>query len=221
MKLPQSQILLLSIVAIVAAAAGAFLYGRHSAQTPSASSPLATGLPASTASPRAGGAVALPPVPETLPEFSLHDREGNLRSIRSWPGKSLIVNFWATWCAPCRKEIPLLIETQRRNAPDGFQIVGVAVDFRDAVLEYAKQMDIDYPILIGEQDGLDAVNAFGVEAVGFPFTVFTDAQGRIVALHLGELTAPLLKTLMTAVRRVNSGELTPAAARLEIARLAK
>ncbi len=89
------------------------------------------------------------------------------------------------------------------------------MDFRDAVLEYAKQMNIDYPILIGEQDGLDAVNAFGVEAVGFPFTVFTDSQGRIVALHLGELTAPLLTTLLTAVRRVNSGELTPAAARLE------
>jgi thiol-disulfide isomerase/thioredoxin len=150
---------------------------------------------------------------DTLPEFSLEDREGNQRSIRSWPGKSMIVNFWATWCAPCRREIPLLKDLQQTHGDDGFQVVGVAVDFREDVLKYAQEIGIDYPLLIGEQDGLEAVTKFGVPSVGFPFTVFTDSQGRIVALHLGELTRPQSKVLIDVVAQVNRGELTPQAAR--------
>ena len=150
---------------------------------------------------------------ETLPEFSLQDRDGNLRSIRSWPGKSMIVNFWATWCAPCRREIPLLKELQQTRGEEGFQVVGIAVDFREDVLKYATDIGIDYPLLIGEQDGLEAVTKFGVESVGFPFTVFTDSQGRIVALHLGELTRPQSKILLDVVAQVNRGELTPQSAR--------
>src|ERR1700709_1533368 len=72
----------------------------------------------------------------TLPEFSLKNRAGELQSIHSWPGKSLIINFWATWCAPCRREIPLLIELQQQHAADAIQLVGIAVDFRDDVLKY-------------------------------------------------------------------------------------
>ena len=73
------------------------------------------------------------------------------------------------------------------TAREGFQIVGVAVDFREDVLKYAKEIGIDYPVLIGEQDGLDAVNKFGQGSLGFPFTVFTDNQQRIVLFHLGEI----------------------------------
>jgi thiol-disulfide isomerase/thioredoxin len=159
------------------------------------------------------------PMPEVLPAFSLANREGQLQSIRDWPGKSMIVNFWATWCAPCRREIPLLNELHRTRAAEGFQIVGVAVDFREDVLKYANEIGIDYPLLIGEQDGLNAVNAFGVQAVGFPFTAFTDSQGRIINLHVGELTAPQAQVILDTVVRVNNGELTPAVARTTVARL--
>ena len=152
-------------------------------------------------------------LPSVLPDFSLQDREGNLRSIRSWPGKSMIVNFWATWCGPCRREIPLLKELQKSNAAAGFQVVGVAVDFREDVLKYADEIGIDYPILIGEQDGLDAVSSFGLGSLGFPFTVFTDNQSRIVLTHVGELTREQSAVMLDAVNRVNSGELTPEAAR--------
>lgn len=153
-------------------------------------------------------------MPTHLPEFALTDREGVQRSIRSWPDKSLIVNFWATWCAPCRREIPLLKHIQDERAADGFQVVGIAVDFREDVLKYADEMGINYPVLIGEQEGLDAIAKFGLPATGFPFTVFTDSQSRIVLTHLGEITEAESKVLLDVVSQVNRGELTPEAARV-------
>ena len=152
-------------------------------------------------------------LPTTLPDFTLGDLSGTPRSIRSWPGKSMIVNFWATWCAPCRREIPLLRELQKQHGAEGFQIVGVAVDVREDVVKYAQEIGIDYPVLIGEQDGIDAVNKFGQGSIGFPFTVFTDNQGRIVLFHLGEILKEDVDVLLGAVRDVNSGKLTPEAAR--------
>jgi len=205
-------------VAIAAVAVGAgfgiYRYGiapRITPQEATLQAEQAANAPALAASDTASDSS---PIPTTLPDFSLQDRNGQLRSIRSWPGKSMIVNFWATWCAPCRREIPLLKEIQRQRAAEGFQVVGVAVDFRDDVLKYAKQIGMDYPILIGEDDGLAAVNKFGMGSMGFPFTVFTDTQARIVLTHLGELTKPQSEVLIAVVGRVNSGELTPAAAQV-------
>jgi thiol-disulfide isomerase/thioredoxin len=152
-------------------------------------------------------------VPSTLPEFSLRDRDGQVRSITSWTGKSMIVNFWATWCAPCRREIPLLKQLQEQQAAAGFQVVGVAVDERDEVLGYAEQIGINYPLLIGEEDGLDAVMKFGQGSPGFPFTAFTDQQHRIVAFHQGELTKPQADMLVEVIGKLNRGELTIEAAR--------
>lgn len=153
---------------------------------------------------------------ERIPPFQLADREGHMRSLADWQGKSLVVNFWATWCAPCRREIPLLVKLQQEHGAEGVQVIGIAVDFRDKVLAYADEMKIDYPILIGEQDALDAAAAFGVEVIGFPFTIFSDRRGRIVAAHMGELTEAEAGLILGAVRRVDSNELTPTEARAEI-----
>ena len=153
---------------------------------------------------------------EALPQFQLADRDGQARSLRDWPDKALIVNFWATWCAPCRREIPLLQQLQREHEAEGFQVIGIAVDFRDKVLAYADDMKIEYPLLIGEQEALDAAAAFGVSTVGLPFTVFSDARGRIVTAHLGELTTAEADLILSAVRRVNAGELSPTDARVAL-----
>jgi thiol-disulfide isomerase/thioredoxin len=152
----------------------------------------------------------------TLPQFQLADRAGEMRSLADWPDQALIINFWATWCAPCRREIPLLQQLQRDHADEGFQVIGVAVDFRDKVLAYADEMQIDYPLLIGEQEALDAAASFGVTAVGLPFTVFSDRKGRVVTAHLGELTAAEADLILDAVRRVDAGETSPTDARIAL-----
>src|SRR4030095_4293645 len=197
-------------VAAIAVAAGVLVY-RYAVMPPAA--PRA-------APPRAAEdpAVTADATPQTPPDFTLGDLAGKPTSIRSWPGKSMIVNFWATWCAPCRREIPLLRELQKQHGAEGFQIVGVAVDIREDVVKYAQEIGIDYPVLIGEQDGLDAVNKFGQGSIGFPFTVFTDNRGRIVLFHLGEIHEQQADVLFGAIRDVNSGKLPPAAARVVAAK---
>ncbi|MES1195361.1 MAG: TlpA disulfide reductase family protein [Steroidobacter sp.] len=152
----------------------------------------------------------------TLPEFSLKDRDDKLISIRSWPNKSLIVNFWATWCEPCRREMPLLLKLQQEHAADGFQVIGIAIDFRDAVLKYADAMHISYPLLIGEQDGFAAADSFGIDASGLPFTVFTDKNGNIITTHLGELHPEQAKLILDTIQQLNDGKLPLEKARTHI-----
>lgn len=207
---------LLSAVVVLAAAAGAaayiFMGTPEPVTTTIESTPPVASVPDSsgTEAPRAQLAA-------TIPEFKLADQDGVMRSLRDdFKGKALIVNFWATWCAPCRREIPLLMQLERDHAKDSFQVVGIAVDFRDKVLEYSKEMKIDYPMLIGEQEALDAAAAFGVEAVGLPFTIFTDTSGRVITLHMGELTAAEADIILAAVRDVNTGRTDPAQARAMI-----
>jgi thiol-disulfide isomerase/thioredoxin len=211
------------VVAVVAAAAGFGIY-RYAIEprlAPSAASVSAEGVQAGSTEAPAATTSAEPvtrPVPDVLPDFTLADLDGKPTSIRTWTGKSMIVNFWATWCAPCRREIPLLKKIQQRHGAEGFQVVGVAVDFREDVVKFAKEIGMDYPVLIGEQDGLEAVNKFGQGSIGFPFTVFTDKQQRIVLFHLGEIDAAKADVLLGVVEKVNRGELTPQAARVVAAK---
>jgi thiol-disulfide isomerase/thioredoxin len=170
-----------------------------------------------------GGALpslsALPPpkIPDRLPQFSLADRAGKATSIASFGSKSLIINFWATWCAPCRSEIPLLEALHAEWAGREVSVVGVAVDYRDKVLEFADRFKIGYPLLIGEQDALDAAAALGVESPVFPFTVFTDRRGEVVALFIGELHRPQAELILSQVQNLNKDLIQLPAARQAIA----
>ena len=143
-------------------------------------------------------------IPDRLPEFSLDDLDGKRTSIHAFDGKSLVINFWATWCAPCRREIPLLQSVNSEWGPRGVNVVGIAVDYRDPVLKFARQLDIRYPLLIGEQDALDLAAAFGVESPVFPFTVFTDRRGAIVAVFIGELHRRQADLILSVVDRLNN-----------------
>jgi thiol-disulfide isomerase/thioredoxin len=154
-------------------------------------------------------------VPEQLPDLSFADRAGRLRKLSEWRGQPLLVNFWATWCEPCRREIPLL-ERLRAESKTRLQVVGIAVDDREPVLKYARAMGIDYPILVaGEDGGLKAIGAFGMEAV-LPFTVFADARGRIVSVKVGELHPDEARFIVARLLQVDSGRLALPTAREQI-----
>jgi thiol-disulfide isomerase/thioredoxin len=154
-------------------------------------------------------------IPMVLPDLALPDLAGRTHRLADWSGHPVIVNFWATWCEPCRREIPLLIRLRHERAAAGLAVVGVAVDFRAAVAKYAHNSGIDYPILIGEDEGLDAVHAFGMELV-FPFSVFADQNGRVVAVKLGELHQDEADFILDRVQDIDRGTMSLAAAREQI-----
>ncbi len=151
-------------------------------------------------------------IPEKLPDFTLSTLEGPPKAISSFTQPSLVVNFWATWCAPCRREIPLLRQIRAERGAKGVEVVGVAVDFREDVVKYAAEIGLDYPLLIGEEDGMAAADSFGVDPV-FPFTAFVDRERRIIALKIGELHADEAAFILDHVDKVNAGSLRPDAAR--------
>jgi thiol-disulfide isomerase/thioredoxin len=200
--------------------AGAWVHStRGTAKSHLAKSHLGVAVPAGEASPPSSSDEdALPPpkIPDRLPQFSLQDRAGKTTPITAFAGKSLIINFWATWCAPCRSEIPLLKTLHAEWAGNGMSVVGIAVDHRDKVLEFAERFKIGYPLLIGEQDALDAAAALGVETPVFPFTVFTDARGEIVTLFVGELHKPQAEFILAEVENLNKGLVQLASARRTI-----
>ena len=164
-----------------------------------------------------GGALPSPKIPDRLPQFSLADRAGKATSIASFGGKSLMINFWATWCAPCRSEIPLLEALHAEWAGREVSVVGIAVDDRNKVLDFADRFKIGYPLLIGEQDALDAATAFGLESPVFPFTVFTDRRAEIVAVFVGELHRPQAELILSQVQNLNKDLIQLPAARRAIA----
>jgi thiol-disulfide isomerase/thioredoxin len=154
-------------------------------------------------------------IPMQMPDLALADLSGVTRRLVDFRGHPVIVNFWATWCEPCRREIPLLIRLRHERSGAGLTVVGIAVDFREAVATYARNAGIDYPVLNGEDAGLDAVHAFGMDLV-FPFSVFADQQGRVVAVKLGELHQDEADFILDRVQDIDRGTLTLAAARQQI-----
>lgn len=161
--------------------------------------------------------VIRPTTPERLPALSFLDQNGVPRKLTDWRGEPLLINFWATWCEPCRREIPLLEKLRAQSGSQRLEVVGIAVDERAAALKYAQAMHIDYPILAGGEDaGVAAIDALGMEQA-LPFSVFVDRQGRIVAIKIGELHPEEARYVLARLDAVDSGRLTVAEARAQIA----
>jgi len=189
--------------------------GTHSSLTPVQYPGAARTRPPAAESDESAPPASAKKIPEQLPELSMPDTGGVTHKLSQWKGRPLMVNFWATWCDPCRREIPLLKSLRRERSGESLEIVGIAVDFQDAVVQYAKSIGIDYPVLIGEKEGLAAIDALGMETV-FPFTVFADKKGRILTVKVGELHRDEANVILDALRDVDSGKTDLAAARQQV-----
>jgi thiol-disulfide isomerase/thioredoxin len=222
---------LLAGLIIAVAGVGGFLAYRQAARTDAASPtvspvPARALVPAQEPAAQAAADAGLTPdneghvrektVPKTLPDIRLADRDGKIIALSTFGGRPLMVNFWATWCAPCRREIPLLNQLRRERRAQNVEIVGIAVDFRDDVLAFTQKVPIQYPLLIGEEDGLAAAEAFGM-GMAFPFSVFVDHQNRIVTVKVGELHEDEANFAFDRLRDIQEGQLTLEAAQEQIA----
>jgi thiol-disulfide isomerase/thioredoxin len=154
-------------------------------------------------------------VPDTLPDLTLEDRDGKPTKLSSFGGRPLMVNFWATWCAPCRREIPLLNKIRMERKAQNGEIVGIAVDFKDDVLAFLTKTPLNYPLLIGEEDGLAAADAFGM-GMAFPFSVFVDNQNRILTVKVGELHEDEANFAFDRLQDIANGALTREAAQAAV-----
>ena len=119
--------------------------------------------------------------PITRVDFSLPDLDGKIRHMHEWDGKVILLNFWAPWCPPCRKEIPDFMALQDEYGEQGFVVVGVTVDTHENAQAFADSIDINYPILIAEDEGIELGKQYGNRVGALPYTVFIDREGRLGA----------------------------------------
>ncbi|MGH8549131.1 MAG: TlpA family protein disulfide reductase [Methylococcales bacterium] len=120
-----------------------------------------------------------------IPSFSLPDTEGKNHNIAEWKGKVLVINFWATWCPPCLKEIPLFVKMQESHGRQGLQIIGIAVEAAEAVREFSGKRKFNYPILVAGLSGLGISATLGNLTGVVPYSLVVNREGRIVHRHPG------------------------------------
>jgi thiol-disulfide isomerase/thioredoxin len=195
-----SRVFLVFASALVALMAGALFYAAR--------------IPVESAPPPAE-IIEQPPAMEvaTHPSFALPDVDGVSHDFSEWQGKNRILNFWATWCAPCRREIPILKAFQEEQGDNGFQVIGIAVDFPEPVARYAEAAEFNYPILVGEQDAMAVAESSGVEFVGLPFTMFVASDGELLSAYIGELHQSHLDTVIDVMTRLDRAEISSEDAR--------
>jgi peroxiredoxin len=133
---------------------------------------------------------------EAVLGLSLPDLDGRTQPLAQWRGKVLIVNFWATWCAPCREEMPEFVAAQARDGAKGVQFVGIAVDDVDKVRAFAREIGLNYPALIGGYGAIELSKTLGNDLSALPFTVVLDRAGRVAHTQLGPLKRAKLDRLL-------------------------
>jgi thiol-disulfide isomerase/thioredoxin len=135
---------------------------------------------------------------QSLAKATFRDLKGATVSLDQWKGKVVVLNFWATWCPPCREEMPALMRYQQRSAANGVQVLGIALDATDKVAAFAAELQINYPLLVGGTELFKLMADLGNRAGALPFTVVIDRQGNFATAHLGALTETQLEQLVAS-----------------------
>jgi thiol-disulfide isomerase/thioredoxin len=134
---------------------------------------------------------------EELYSLSLPDPAGTPQPFNQWRGQVLVVNFWATWCEPCREEVPALVRSHQKWAGKGVQIVGIGIDSAAKIQQFAKEYGVTYPLAVAGLEAVDVSRRLGNTAGALPYTLVLDRHGRVASTHLGGLTQPALDALLT------------------------
>ena len=125
---------------------------------------------------------------DVLPAFSFPDIDEKMHSISEWKDKTLVINFWATWCQPCLKEIPAFVQLQTHYAKQNVQFIGIAIDELPAVMRYKNTTRMNYPVLISsEWEGFNLAQQLGNNSNVVPYTVVVNSTGEIIYRHAGEV----------------------------------
>ena len=133
------------------------------------------------------------------PEFSLPDLQGEIRHIREWDGQVIAINFWATWCLPCLKEIPEFITLQNKYSKQGLQFLGIALQSAEEVRDFVQSQGINYPVLVGDLKVIDLATALGNDMGTLPYTVIIDRQQRVSFIKNGQLDRAQAEAVITAL----------------------
>ncbi len=123
-----------------------------------------------------------------LPAFSLLDLSDQQHNISEWKDKVLVINFWATWCTPCLKEIPDFVTMQTQYEDRGLQFIGIALDDKEPVAEFASSTKINFPILLGGENGIALAKQLGNLVQAVPYTIIVNRKGQIIHTNPGELS---------------------------------
>jgi peroxiredoxin len=139
----------------------------------------------------AGQTLAQADMPASEPLFAatLRDLDDKPAALANWRGKPLVVNFWARWCGPCRVEIPELNKARAKYKARGAEVLGIGLEDKpEAVREFAKAYEMDYPVLLAKEQGIPLMQALGNTKAGLPFTLAIDRHGKVVYKKLGGMS---------------------------------
>ena len=143
-----------------------------------------------------GDATPQGPLAATLFGMTLPDLAGKETSLAQWRGKVLVVNFWATWCAPCREEMPEFVRLQTEFGAKGLQFVGIAVDDADKVRQFATEIGLNYPALVGGYGAMELSKTISNRLMALPFTIIVNRDGSVAHTQLGPLKSDQLRAMV-------------------------
>jgi thiol-disulfide isomerase/thioredoxin len=138
--------------------------------------------------------VTVSDVGDLAPEATYVAIDGKPMPLSAWRGRRVLINFWATWCAPCRREMPLLSHASASQAPGGLVVLGVAEDTADAVRAYLATQPVSYPVLLVDGDAPGSSLSFGNTQRVLPYSILIGKDGRILRRKRGPFTPAELDT---------------------------